>query len=72
MDKIVYEDSDAEALLPVLIANNQALRSRVAELVAALEQLANNDLSDENCASVELAGRRVRNIARAALANNGR
>jgi hypothetical protein len=36
-------------------------------LVEALRTLANNKLSDHNCGSVELAGKRVRNIALAAL-----
>jgi DNA repair exonuclease SbcCD ATPase subunit len=36
-------------------------------LRSALRQLADNKLSDENCASVEVAGRRVANIARDAL-----
>lgn len=34
---------------------------------AALEQFATNELSSRNCASVELAARRVRLIARRAL-----
>ena len=34
---------------------------------AVLEQLATNELSDENCASVEVAGARVRGLARQAL-----
>jgi len=36
-------------------------------LVAALRTLANNQLSDDNCADVATAGKRVRNIAAAAL-----
>lgn len=38
------------------------------EMYEALKQLANNNLSEDNCSSVELAGRRVANIARAAIA----
>lgn len=45
-----------------------ALDAHVATLREALQRLAYNQLSDDNCASVELAGRRVAAIARAALA----
>lgn len=38
------------------------------DLVAALKQLANCDLNDGNCASLAIASKRVRNIAKAALA----
>ena len=42
-------------------------RAECERLRKALQQLADNKLSDENCSSVELAGRRVARIARAAL-----
>lgn len=35
----------------------------------ALQQLSHCDLNDGNCGSVEIAGKRVRNIARMALAD---
>lgn len=44
-----------------------ALAARIKELEGALRKLADNKLSDENCSSVELAGRRVAYIAREAL-----
>jgi hypothetical protein len=40
---------------------------RLVRLETALQQLADNDLTDDNCASVDIAAKRVRNIARAAL-----
>ncbi len=45
------------------------LRTEQTRLREALQQLANNELNDDNCASVEVARRRVRNIARAALSS---
>jgi hypothetical protein len=40
----------------------------VKEMGEALEQFANVELSDDNCASYEVANKRIRNIANAALA----
>lgn len=40
----------------------------VGELLAAIRTLAANKLSSSNCSSVELAGKRVRNVASPALA----
>lgn len=44
-----------------LLLENEAMR-------AVLNQFANCDLNDENCASLEVASRRIRNLARTALA----
>ena len=56
----------------------ESLRQRVAELekerdelVAALKQFAECDLNDDNCASFEVATRRIRSLAQAALAKLG-
>ena len=38
------------------------------EMLEALEQFANCDLNDGNCASLEVATKRIRNLARLALA----
>lgn len=38
------------------------------ELVKALEQFANCKLNEDNCASLEVATRRIRYVARAAIA----
>lgn len=51
---------------PACLAGADALR-REPRYRAVLEQLATNELSDENCASVEVAGARVRGLARQAL-----
>jgi Lar family restriction alleviation protein len=47
--------------------NTRTPSPREARLEGALRQLANNDLNDTNCASVEVAAKRVRNIAADAL-----
>lgn len=41
------------------------------ELVEALKQFAECDLNDDNCASLEVATRRIRSLAQAALAKLG-
>jgi hypothetical protein len=43
----------------------------VAELVATMRQFANCELTEDNCASLDVATRRIRGIARAALAKFG-
>lgn len=39
----------------------------IKHLRSILQQMADNQLSDENCASVEVAAKRIRGLARAAL-----
>ena len=56
-----------EHAAPALARQVQADAKRIAELEAALEQLSKCDLNDSNCASLEVASRRIRTIARAAL-----
>ncbi len=45
----------------------ERLTRRETKLVKALEQFANCDLNEGNCASLEVATRRIKGIARAAL-----
>ena len=40
------------------------------DLLEALEKFANCDLNENNCASLEVATQRIRNIARAAIAKS--
>jgi hypothetical protein len=56
----------------VLVEDYEALERRNAALARALEQLAECNLTDDNCASLEVATKRIRNIARAALAQEKR
>jgi len=58
------ENRDDIPLIAFLRNHAEAL----ADVVETLEQLANNNLDDSNCLSVEVAAKRVRNVARAALA----
>jgi hypothetical protein len=58
-----FYESDWEFLGPITPADTE----RLVRLETALQQLADNDLTDDNCASVDIAAKRVRNIARAAL-----
>src|SRR5690348_7780946 len=60
---------DAWAHYSELTAKHMELEQRCAELEGALKQFAECDLHDGNCASLEVATRRVRNIARSALKN---
>lgn len=57
----------ARNALPALLAT--ARRQR--RYKQALEQFAWCDLNDDNCASLEVASRRIRHLARAALAEEG-
>lgn len=44
------------------------IRARAERMERALRQFADCDLHDGNCASLEIASRRIRNLARTALA----
>lgn len=48
--------------------SDATLRARIGALEAALEQFAECNLNDDNCASLEVASKRIQNIAKAALA----
>lgn len=63
-DLIAYYRTAAPDLADALSASLQ----REAGLRKALEQLADCDMHEGNCASIELASKRVRNVASAALA----
>lgn len=71
-DTFVSKQQLADTALDVALRNAApallAAAEREAKLRVALVKLANNELSDANCASVYIAGERVRIIARAALA----
>jgi len=58
-----YRLRRAHHIIAQLQAQNEKMR-------AALKQLADNQLSEDNCASVDVAARRVRNIASAAIKDN--
>jgi hypothetical protein len=47
------------------------LADRIGKMKSSLEQLAECNLTEENCASLEVASRRVRNIARTGLTSAG-
>jgi hypothetical protein len=61
------EYAKALTLINKLREERDAALARVAALEAALRQLADNNLNEDNCAGAEVAGRRVAAIARAAL-----
>jgi hypothetical protein len=70
--ELEYCDSDeCDAIMRPARRGNYVLAEDYDRLQKVLEQLANNNLNSENCASVEVAAKRVRNIARAALAKEG-
>jgi hypothetical protein len=51
-----------------LADENANLRASNAELLAALQQFACCNLTDDNCASLDVASKRIRNIANIAIA----
>lgn len=53
-----------------VLRSNAKLRAERDELRRALQQFADCDLNDDNCASLEVATARIRGIARAALSPN--
>lgn len=63
--KGIFESANAAASQRTV--ERDAATRRIEALEAALRQLAENKLSDGNCASVDVAGRRVAAIARRAL-----
>lgn len=65
-DFVLVKDTDLTYLIDAAEAGIAA-RDRIEELERALRTLADNKMNDGNCASVELAGRRVAAIARRAL-----
>lgn len=63
----VFDGAALQPAVEQLLARLRALSEQNRVYRKALEQLADNELSEDNCASVDLAGQRVRTVARRAL-----
>ena len=68
-DPLEAQDRVKDMLASSELAALKAKAALCDDLLKALQQFAECNLNDDNCASLELASKRIRNIANAALAH---